>query len=85
MKSHAEMYGGNADNIECLKEHLCKQRGIIRLVIPYGKKDTEIGYAINIKTAFQSRHIFIKSDAAQDVIAVRRAFFEWRTHQNENR
>ena len=74
-----------AEDIECLKEHLCKQRGIIRLVIPYGKNDTETEYAVKIKTAFQSRHIFIKSDAAQDVIAIRRAYFEWRAHQNENR
>lgn len=75
-----------SEKTECLKEHLCKQRGIKLMKIPYKVNDTEVEYALKIKKAFQGRHIFISSNADEDAAIIRCSFFEWRRKkQNEIR
>ena len=66
------------EKIELVKEHLCRQRSIRRVVVPYKENGDEAEYARKIKKAFQGVHIFLSSDAEEDVSFIRRRFFEWR-------
>ena len=64
--------------IDSLKEYLCRQRGIKFVKILYRANDSEIDFAINIKKLFRSIHIFITSDVNDDVTFIRKRFNEWR-------
>ncbi len=66
------------EEIELIKEHLCKQRSIRRRILPYKGNGNEAEYAEKIKKEFQSIHIFISSDTEKDVAFIRHRFFEWR-------
>ena len=69
------------DDIELVKEHLCKARGIHLIKLPYKKKETETEYALKLKQTFRKVHIFISSDVDEDVAFIRNRFFEWRKYQ----
>ena len=64
--------------IDSLKEYLCRQRGIKFVKIFYRANEGEIEYAINIKELFRSIHIFISSDVDDDVAFIKKRFDEWR-------
>lgn len=64
-------------DIEIIKEHLCKQRNIKLIRVPY-KKESEREFALKIKQVLQSVHIFISSDVEADVSFIRQRFYEWR-------
>lgn len=64
--------------IELVKEHLCQQRNIRRIIVPYKENSDEAEYASKIKKVFQSIHIFVSSDTDEDVAFIRQRFFEWR-------
>ena len=66
------------EEIERVKEHLCRQRNIRRMIVPYKKNSDEAEYADKIKRVFQNIHIFISSDTDEDVAFIRQRFFEWR-------
>ena len=71
---------GSADeNLEIMKAHMCKQRGIRLIKLPM--KGTELDYANNLKKAFQSVHIFISSDTEEDVEIIKNTFERWRDSQ----
>lgn len=71
----------DTEDIERVKEHLCKARGINLIKLPYKPKDTEIEYALKLKQVFRNKHIFISSNVEEDVAFIRRKFFEWRNSQ----
>ena len=68
----------DSEKIDILKEHLCKQRGIKLIKLPMKPNEAEPEYAQRIKAAFQSVHIFISSDAEEDVKIIRKIFKNWR-------
>ena len=67
--------------IDSLKEYLCRQRGIKFVKIFYRANEGEIEYAINIKELFRSIHIFISSDVDDDVAFIKKRFDEWRKNK----
>ena len=67
--------------IDSLKEYLCRQRGIKFVKILYRANEGEKEYAINIKKLFRSIHIFISSDVDDDVAFIRKRFDEWRKNK----
>lgn len=66
------------ENIEVVKEHLCKARNIKLIKLPYGTRETEAEYAIKLKQALRKVHIFVSSDVNEDVVVIRKRFFDWR-------
>ena len=66
------------EEIELVKEHLCQQRNIRRMIVPYKENSDEAEYASKIKKVFQSIHFFVSSDTDEDVAFIRQRFFEWR-------
>lgn len=66
------------ENIEVVKEHLCKARNIKLIKLPYGARETEAEYAIKLKQALRKVHIFVSSDVNEDVVIIRKRFFDWR-------
>ena len=75
-----ESFAGTQE-IDSLKEYLCRQRGIKFVKILYRANEGEIEYAINIKKLFRSIHIFISSDVDDDVAFIRKRFDEWRKNK----
>lgn len=75
-----ESFAGTQE-IDSLKEYLCKQRGIKFVKILYRANDSEIDFAINIKKLFRSIHIFIFSDVDDDVMFIKKRFDEWRKNK----
>ena len=69
------------EEMERLKDHLCRQRSIRRVIVPYQENGDEAEYAHKIKKAFQCVHIFISSDTEEDVAFIRQRFFEWRRQE----
>lgn len=79
-KVAVESFAGTQE-IDSLKEYLCRQRGIKFIKILYRANDSEIDFAINIKKLFRSIHIFISSDVNDDVTFIRKRFNEWRKNK----
>ena len=75
-----ESFAGTQE-IDSLKEYLCRQRGIKFVKIFYRANEGEIEYAINIKKLFRSIHIFISSDVDDDVAFIKKRFDEWRKNK----
>lgn len=73
------------EEMEILKEHLCKKRNITLLKIPYKAGSNEAEFAAKIKKALWSVHIFISSDESEDTAFIRKRFFEWRKRQFEKK
>ena len=71
------------EKIEILKEHLCQKRSIELLKVPYKVGDDEVEFAMKIKKALRSVHIFIASDERQDTEFIRQRFYEWRRRSAE--
>ena len=71
------------EKIEMLKEHLCQKRSIELLKVPYKVGDDEVEFAMKIKKALRSVHIFITSDERQDTEFIRQRFYEWRRRSAE--
>lgn len=69
------------EEMERIKDHLCQQRNIRRVIVPYKENGDEAEYARKIKKVFQCVHIFISSDTEEDVAFIRQRFFEWRRQQ----
>lgn len=67
-----------SEKIELLKEHMCKQKGIKLVKVPYKRNDDEAGFARKIKNVFRGVHIYISSDEEEDVAFIRKQFDEWR-------
>ena len=67
-----------SEQMEVLKSHLCKQRNIKLVKLPFKTTDTEEEYANRVKAVFKSVHIFIYSDVEADVSVIRGRFDEWR-------
>ena len=70
-----------AEQMERIKDHLCQQRNIRRVLVPYKENGDEDEYARKIKKVFQCVHIFIASDTEEDVAFIRKRFFEWRRQE----
>lgn len=66
------------ENVETLKAYLCRKREIKLIKIPYTLGNSEIDFAMKIKKAFRSLHIFITSNEDEDTAFIRQRFFEWR-------
>ena len=73
--------GYGTDDIEIVKEHICKARGIILIKLPYMTSETETEYALKLKQTLRNVHIFISSDVDKDVAFIRQRFYEWRKSQ----
>lgn len=73
--------GYGTDDIEIVKEHICKARGIILIKLPYKTSETETEYAPKLKQILRNVHIFISSDVDEDVAFIRQRFYEWRKSQ----
>ena len=71
------------EKIEMLKEHLCQNRSLELLKVPYKVGDDEVEFAMKIKKALRSVHIFITSDERQDTEFIRQRFYEWRRRSAE--
>lgn len=71
-------WSNSTEQIEILKEHLCRQRNITLIKIPFKRQETYIDYAERIKAAFRKLHIFIASDTKRDTQIIRSTFTEWR-------
>ena len=69
------------ENVETLKAYLCRKREIKLIKIPYTLGNSEIDFAMKIKKAFRSLHIFITSNEDEDTVFIRQRFFEWRKGQ----
>lgn len=66
------------EQMEILKNHLCKQRDIKLVKLPYKANENEADYADRVKAVFKSVHIFIYSDTETDVAQIRKVFTDWR-------
>lgn len=66
------------ENVETLKAYLCRKREIKLIKIPYTLGSSEADFAVKIKKAFRSLHIFITSNEDEDTAFIRQRFFEWR-------
>ncbi len=66
-----------AEKIDILKSHLCKQRDIKLVKLPFKKTETEEEYADRVKAVFRSVHIFISSETGEDVSIIREKFNRW--------
>lgn len=73
--------GCGTDDIEIVKEHICKARGINLIKLPYKTRETEAEYALKLKQTLRNVHIFISSDVDEDVAFIRKRFYEWRKFQ----
>lgn len=71
-------WANGTEQFEILKAHLCRQRNIRLLKVPFGKQESQTEYADKVKTAFRRGHIFITSDTEKDVAKIRSTFNEWR-------
>ena len=71
------------EKIETLKSYLCRKREIKLIKIPYALKDSETDFAVKVKKAFRSLHIFITSNEDEDIAFIRQRFFEWRKEQKK--
>ena len=71
----------STDDIEIVKEHICKARGINLIKLPYKTRETETEYALKLKQTLRNVHIFISSDVDEDVAFIRNRFYEWRKSQ----
>ena len=70
-------------NIEELKEYLCKKRKIKFIKLPFRPAEDEVEYADKIKAAFRNIHIFIASDTEKDVGLIRTSYSNWKRRQKE--
>ena len=71
-------FTSGSEQMEVLKSHLCKQRNIKLVKLPFKTTETEAEYADRVKAVFKSVHIFIYSDTDADVSVIRAKFNEWR-------
>jgi hypothetical protein len=71
-------FTNGSEHMEVLKSHLCKQRNIKLVKLPFKTTETEAEYADRVKAVFKSVHIFIYSDVEVDVSVIKRRFDEWR-------
>lgn len=71
-------FTNGSEHMEVLKSHLCKQRNIKLVKLPFKTTETETEYADRVKAVFKSVHIFIYSDVEVDVSVIKRRFDEWR-------
>lgn len=71
------------EKIETLKSYLCRKREIKLIKIPYALKDSETDFAVKVKKAFRSLHIFITSNEDEDIAFIRQRFFEWRKEKKK--
>ena len=71
-------FTSGSEQMEILKSHLCKQRNIKLVKLPFKTTETEAEYADRVKAVFKSVHIFIYSDVEADVSVIRAKFNEWR-------
>lgn len=67
-----------SEQMEILKSHLCRQRDIRLIKLPFQKNESCAEYAGKVKAAFKSVHIFITTDTEADVRIIREKFNEWR-------
>ena len=71
-------FTSGSEQMEVLKSHLCKQRNIKLVKLPFKTTETEAEYSDRVKAVFKSVHIFIYSDTDADVSVIRAKFNEWR-------
>ena len=71
-------FTSGSEQMEVLKSHLCKQRNIKLVKLPFKTTETEAEYSDRVKAVFKSVHIFIYSDVEADVSVIRAKFNEWR-------
>ena len=71
-------FTNGSEHMEVLKSHLCKQRNIKLVKLPFKTTETEAEYADRVKAVFKSVHIFIYSDVEAYVSVIRAKFNEWR-------
>lgn len=71
-------FTSGSEQMEVLKSHLCKQRNIKLVKLPFKTTETEAEYSDRVKAVFKSVHIFIYSDTEADVSVIRGRFDEWR-------
>ena len=71
-------FTSGSEQMEVLKSHLCKQRNIKLVKLPFKSNETEAKYADRVKAVFKSVHIFIYSDVEADASVIKRRFDEWR-------
>lgn len=71
-------FTSGSEQMEVLKSHLCKQRNIKLVKLPFKTTETEAEYSDRVKAVFKSVHIFIYSDTEADVSVIRERFDEWR-------
>ena len=71
-------FTNGSEQMEVLKSHLCKQRNIKLVKLPFKSNETEAKYADRVKAVFKSVHIFIYSDVEADASVIRAKFDDWR-------
>lgn len=62
-----------------VKEHLCRQRGIRYIKMPYRDCRVASDYMHDIMRMFQEAHIYFSTDVDRDLAYIRNRFMEWRT------
>lgn len=67
-----------SEEIENLKKYICEKQDIKLIKVPFKANDGEIEYLHKIRMAFQSVHIYIASDEAEDTAFIRKRFYDWR-------
>ena len=78
MRINSKEFTSGSEQMEVLKSHLCKQRNIKLVKLPFKTTETEAEYSDRVKAVFKSVHIFIYSDTEADVSVIRERFDEWR-------
>ena len=67
-----------SEEIENLKKYICEKQGIKLIKVPFKASNGEIEYLHKIRMVFQSVHIYIASDVAEDTVFIRKRFYDWR-------
>ena len=67
--------------MEILKVHLCRQRQIKLIKLPYEKQEDKKEYADKVKAVLRRQHIFISTNTEQDIAVIQNRFMEWRKNR----
>ena len=69
------------EQMEILKVHLCRQRQIKLIKLPYEKQEDKKEYADKVKAVLRRQHIFISTNTEQDIAVIQKRFMEWRKNR----
>ena len=77
----ADEWTSGTEQMEILKVHLCRQRQIKLIKLPYEKQEDKKEYADKVKAVLRRQHIFISTNTEQDIAVIQKRFMEWRKNR----